>query len=119
MSEPETVFKLKALDTGAPANYLLSVYMPVPFGMGKNVFLVDYLDYDSDTRMFTGTRKKKRKFSLAGPEVVVSFPDTFQYMLVGREQYEIISMEEAKKALAEAEDEEKESAPPVSHSQYL
>lgn len=97
MTEPENVFRLRSLDTDKPSNYLLSVYFPVPFGMGKNVFQVDTLGYDSIAKQFIATKDGK---------TAVCFPESFQYLLIGREQYEVISMDEAKKLMAEAEKEE-------------
>lgn len=96
MTEPESVFKLANLDTNKPGKFLLSVYQPVPFGMGKNVFLVDKVVTDSG--MLYGLRED-------GTHVVV-FPPSFAYMLINRDQYEVISMEEAKKQIEEMEKEE-------------
>lgn len=99
MVEPESVFKLSNLDTNKQGKYLLSVYQPVPFGMGKNVFLVDKIVNDTPPlRGIAGVRDNN--------EVVVYFPDSFQFMLINRDQYEVISMEEAKKQIEEMEKEE-------------
>ena len=97
MTETENVFRLHTLDTNAQSRFLLSVYMPMPFGMGKNVFLVDYLVHTvKDT--VQGTRNDG--------SLVVEFPNTFQYMLINRDQYEVITMDEAKRQMKEAESEE-------------
>lgn len=112
MVEPENVFKLANLDTNKPGKYLLSVYQPMPFGVGKNVFMVDEVRRSKET--VEGIRYSDvslwKEFWTRTPseEVVVRFPVSFQYILINRDQYEVISMEEAKKQIEEME---KEDAP--------
>lgn len=106
----DNVFRLHSLDTTKPSKYLLSVYMPVPFGVGKNVFLVDGIE--TRDGMVTGFRAE-------GGPVVVQFPDSFQYMLVNRDQYEIITLEEAKKQLKEEEEGEEPPAAAIIPGQYV
>lgn len=104
MSDTETVFRLRSLDTNKPSKYLLSVFFPMPFQMGKNVFLVDRLVHATPPLdLITGTRDDG--------DVVVQFPGSFQYMLVNRDQYEVISMEEAKKFFVKQEEEERLAIP--------
>lgn len=103
MADNDTVFRLRSLDTNRPGKYLLSVFQPVPFGVGKNVFLVDRLrvcEEQISPKYYEGV--------MDDGTLVVVFPDSFSFMLIHRDQYEVITMEEAKKQMAEAEREAKE-----------
>lgn len=65
------------------ATHLINVFMPLPFSVGKNTFLVDKVDITSDTVTA----------SLKG-EMIVTFPTSYQYMVINLKQYKILSDEE-------------------------
>lgn len=102
MPDNDTVFRLRSLDTNRSGRYLLSVFQPVPFGVGKNVFLVDAI------RTPDQTSAKHYEGVMDDGTLVVAFPESFSFMLIHRDQYEVITMEEARKQMAEAEREARE-----------
>jgi hypothetical protein len=94
------------LDVEEPSKYLLSVYSPGPFNTSRSLFLVDTLAYDPDSHQYSGRRDDG--------EVVVSFHDSYTYMLVNKDLYEVISMDEAKRMMKQEEGGDFEDAGPAS-----
>lgn len=92
-------FRFKDLPIDSGAKYLLNVFMPMPFGMGKNTFLVD----DVDTVARTGTVSTVR--GTKDGKLVVEFPDSFHFMLIDINQFDALTPEQ----IAEEEKKYQES----------
>lgn len=86
----QNVLRRRGLDPAQPGAYVLSVYLPMPFGMGRQTHLVDRVEYRSIVGRFVLLEGMDHEGN-----VVVSFPcEQYQYMLVDRRQYDIISQEQ-------------------------
>ena len=95
----ERVFKLRNANDSQEGRYLLTVYHPVPFGMGPRTFVVDAFEIQ-------GTPPTTAFGRGVDGDIIVQFPTNFNYMLISRDRYETLTISEAEKLVREAEEEE-------------
>lgn len=87
---------------------MLTVYMPVPWGIGKNSFLVDDIDF---VKLNPEADKYVAVRGVIGPkgaqETVVIFPSELQYTLIERGQFEMLTYGDMKAEHKKEHDEAK------------
>lgn len=101
----EEILRLKPLVRDEPGKYVLTVFMPFMGGMGMGVskiqFLVDKLHSDAPTNRRNGFLVDERGVE----KLVVSLPMDVAYMMVSREQYEMVSLDQMKEEYLKAHKE--------------
>lgn len=95
MVDTDKIFRPRPLVEEDPGKFMLTVYMPQPWGIGKNSFFVDDIDYvkpQPDTPNVIAIR------GIIGEDrrTVVVFSSNFEYTLIERGQFETVTLAQIK-----------------------